>query len=77
MTQEQPRPTEIKLSPVDQEKFDILGKIQSVKEAEGYKPLPEIKVLEKNELFNKADEELKSKYSSILSQSSVVHASTK
>lgn len=32
ITQEQPKTVELKLSPVDQEKFDIISKLQNVKQ---------------------------------------------
>lgn len=77
LNKDQPKPVELKLNPVDQEKFEIISKLTNVKEEDNFKTLPEVKTLEKNELFKKADTFLKTQYESILQQSNIVHVSTK
>lgn len=74
---EQPKPVELKLNPVDQEKFEIISKLNIVKNEDNFQTLPEIKTLEKNDLFKKADTYLKTQFESILQQSNIVHVSTK
>ena len=77
LTKEQPKQVELKLNPVDQEKFEIISKLTNVKEEDNFKTVPEVKTLEKNDLFKKADTYLKTQYESILQQSNIVHVSTK
>ena len=77
MSKEQPKPVELKLNPVDQEKFEIISKLNVVKQEEGFTTMTEVKTLEKNELFKKADTYLKTQFESILQQSNIVHVATK
>jgi hypothetical protein len=77
LSKEQPKPVELKLNPVDQEKFEIISKLNVVKQEEGFTTMTEVKTLEKNELFKKADTYLKTQFESILQQSNIVHVATK
>jgi hypothetical protein len=69
---------ELTLNPVDQEKFEIISKLNILKDGDSdFKALPDIKTLEKNDLFKKADAYLKIQFESILQQSNIVYVSTK
>ena len=78
MDKDKPATVELTLNPVDQEKFEIISKLNILKDGDSdFKTLPDIKTLEKNDLFKKADAYLKIQFESILQQSNIVYVSTK
>lgn len=78
MDKDKPATMELTLNPVDQEKFEIISKLNILKDGDSnFKALPDIKTLEKNDLFKKADAYLKIQFESILQQSNIVYVSTK